>query len=518
MPETSGAIDGKNKDRPDFEIAAYSKQLPAMKVCQDVYGGTLKVRECTTSYLPKNPAEPEDEYNARVSRSVLLPALKRAITLALGLVFGKDPSTKDVDKTTEEQLANVDLCGKPVGLFAREALKAALRDGHSFIYVDMPPPLQQATVTNAPEPTLADERAANMRPYMVLYEKGQAINWHAEKEGGRIVLKQITFRECVYEQDGRFGERLVQQFRVLTPGTVEVFRINSEGKAEQIGETIRTSLSYIPVFPVYAGEELDLLVSDPPLLDLALLNVQHYQMASDLQGILHVANVPILWARNRNMKVPFTAVGPSVLIDLEGEHSELGYAEHQGHAIEAAQNEIKQVEMRMSVAGFELLADKTKGPETATGEIKDAAESDSELSIAVKSLAGALNEALKAFGEYQSKTITGAIELNVEYERLVLSVQEITELRNLANDKHLSTRTLLELMKRAGKLPGDFDIDQELERIFGADLTDASDVEREAATDPTRQDDDEADADPAKPKPTTTKPAKAKPTKGKTAK
>ena len=484
----------QNKGRPDFKIAAYTKQVPAMKICQDICAGTLTIRNAGKEYLPANPQEPPEEYQARLSRSVVLPAFKRAITLALGLVFDKDPTTKELNATIEEHLKNIDLTGKPVGLFARDTLKLALRDGHSFIYVDMPKKVEKSE-TLAPEPTLTDERNAGMRPYWQLYGKDQAVNWRIEIVNGKQVLQQITFRECAHEADGEYGEVEKIYYRVLNPGRFRVYSIDDKGNAVlHPDKSGTTSLNYIPVYPVYGGEELEMFVSDPPLLNLALLNIQHYQMSSDLQSILHVANVPILWARDRNQRAPFQAIGPSVLIDLTGEHSALGYAEHEGKAIGKAQEEIKQVEMRMSVAGFELLADKTKGPETATGEIKDAAESDSELSVAVKSLTAALMQALSAHCDYARIELgKGVIELNVEYERLVMSVQEMTEFRNLANDHHLSTRSLLELLKRAGKLGQDFDIEKELVNIFGEEDADQPDVVRGAGEDDTRDDDAEDD-------------------------
>ncbi|MEN3329027.1 MAG: hypothetical protein V7638_3834 [Acidobacteriota bacterium] len=477
----------QNKKFPNFRIKAYIDQLPAMKICQDAYAGTLRFRHCEVEYLPKNPQEPKDEYELRVQKSVALPAVKRAITLALGLVFDKDPTVKDVDKQIEQELKNIDLAGKSVGLFAREALKTALRDGHSFIYVDMPKSvtetLTQSEETNASEPTYLDEQ--KLRPYWVLYQKAQVVNWKFENVYGHQVLKRVSLRECQQEEDGDFGEKTVVRYRVLTPGMITMWREKADGTCELEGRS-NSSLPYIPLFPIYGGEELDPFVSEPALLDLALMVVQHLQMTSDLHGILHVANVPILWARDRDQKKKFESVGPSVLIDLKGEHSELGYAEHQGHAIGKAQDEIKQLEQRMAVAGFKLLVPQTSGPRTATGEIKDTVESDSELSLAVKSLTNALKLALIAHGDYRGKDELGTIELNVQYDRLHLDSQDIDTLRNLANDHHLSTYTLLMLLKTAGKLGPDFDIDAEMVRIFGPDC-DKPDVVREAENDPSRQ-------------------------------
>ena len=141
----------------------------------------------------------------------------------------------------------------------------------------------------------------------------------------------------------------------------------------------------------------------------------------------------------------------------------------------------------MAAAGFELFADKTSGPDTATGEIIDSAKSDSQLSLAVKSLQAGLNAALKTHLELMGrKNSKASIELHVQYDRLVLSTEEMRVLKECAESNLISTETFLDLMKRAGKMGPDFDIRKELERIYGKDLVDATAVEREAATDPTR--------------------------------
>ena len=89
------------------------------------------------------------------------------------MVFRKEPKLgKDVPKIIrgreeaegqsklEGWAENIDLAGTHWTVFAKEVFADALRDGHSFIYVDMPPKLPDAA-------TLADEREAGRRPYWV---------------------------------------------------------------------------------------------------------------------------------------------------------------------------------------------------------------------------------------------------------------------------------------------------------------------------------------------------------------
>ncbi len=492
----------QNKNRADFECAAFVKSLPALRIVEDVFAGTLRMRACSTTYLPRNPAEDDGEYANRLKRAVFHPFFKRALQKLVGMIMREEPNLKDVPDQIREYWKNIDGAGTSGEVFLSDALLQAAKDGHSLIYVDMPPPITESE-TESPEPTLHDEALANIRPHAILYRKGQAVNFRTEVIDGQSKLTMIVFRECTKEADGDFGEKEVVRFRVLRPRSWTLYR--QVGRKVEFERDGATNLDYIPVFPVY-GEKSGEFESDPLLLELAHQNIQLFQKQSDLDNILHFANVPVMWARDRNVQVPFQMVGPSILIDLKGEHSEIGFAEHQGHAIEAAQKDIDSLKTDMAMAALELFAPRAQGPKskegkgqkTATGALIDAAESNSALSLVVKSLQLAGQLMLDTMQRYDNPKAEpkGTLELNVVYERLVLSVEELRLLKELVSETMLSIETLLELLKRAGKLGKDFDIKKELKRLFGEGAEGKSQVELTAMLDTTRSSGQDEPPDP----------------------
>ena len=52
----------------------------------------------------------------------------------------------------------------------------------------------------------------------------------------------------------------------------------------------------------------------PPLLDLAWLNLAHWQSSSDQRHILHIARVPILFARGMDTAESQIDIGPNRII------------------------------------------------------------------------------------------------------------------------------------------------------------------------------------------------------------
>lgn len=482
--------------KPDFQSAAHRAMSRAWALVADVYAGTLRLRDCAASYLPRFPAEEEEAHRARVDSSELFNAFRRTVGAMCGMVFRRDPAVKDVDADIETMLGAADAEGNALPVFAKTVFEAALRDGHSFIVTDMPRALAP-TDDDGREPTLADERAAGIRPYVAHYLAAQAVNWRTSLRDGRVRLEQITFEERSTEPLAEFGEQEVVRFRVLRPGSWQVWKRAQQPTASAGGvTTYELSIEsegpflingrpadFIPVAVVYAGRTGH-LTSSPPLLDQCLLNLKHFRMTSDLHNVMHTANIPLAWARDlADEDNPFMAVGGSILIKLRGPNGEVGYLEHQAHALKNTQEEIDRIERRIAVEGLEMLREHDgTAPTTATEYAGNMMQSTSALATAARSMQDALNLTLEHFALClgRERETAGTVELNVEWSRLVLTAEELRVLREFVESNILSTETVLELLVRAQRLPADFNIPKELKRLFGDDA-DKSEAERAAS-------------------------------------
>lgn len=471
---------GGNPANANFRAAAYNKMSFAWSIVAHIWAGTLCLREQGKAYLPQEPAEDDESYKSRLSRAVLFNAFRRTVQAMVGMVLRKEPTLNaDVPEEIKQQAENIDAAGNVLAVFAKRVFQAALRDGHSFIYVDMPPAPTESE-TAAPRPTLKDEVAQGL-PFWNIYEADQAVNWRYTTERGQKVLEQITFCEQAIEDAGEFGERKVTRYRVLRPGAWQLYEVKKENGVERL-ELERegtTSLSYIPLAVV--GDH-ECLMSQPPLLDLALLNVKHYQLSSDLDNVIHISHVPILWAKGRDTTKPMQPIGASILIDLEGEkEAALGYAEIAGNGIEHGVKRIERLERQMAVLGLEMLAEQDHIQQTATEVNNSSAQSNSELASYARSLQDALEAACGFHADYlgKGKEAGGSITLNVEYDRLVLSPEKMRVLREYVVDNVLDVETVLDLLQRAGELPDDVDIKEVLKRLFGASA-DKSSLARDA--------------------------------------
>lgn len=478
MPVTTTSVSAAN--RPDFQNTKYLDMGPYWRIIDDVRQGTLHMRQMGKVYLPKHPLESNKAYQNRLEATVFYNAYEHTLGGLVGMMFRQNPvlgedvpvEIRGSDETKKDgYIENIDMQGTHFDVFVRELCADAF-DGHSFLYVDMPPKVMQG---NNPSGivTLGDEKAAGIRPYWVKYRASDALNWRTKIVNGRSVLQQITFREQSMEADGEFGEVLVTRYRVLRPGSWTLFKETRKGNGmmeilpDADNPEGTTSLNEIPLAVIY-GKKLGFLHSRPPLIDLAHLNIGHWQLMSDYRHILHYANVPVLWRSGfqPNNSVGTEGIGPNRIIDV-GPNGQVAWAEHHGYAIGAARTELLDLEQRMSVLGLALLARKGDVEVTATEKILDSAEQSSGLSTIARSLQDGIELALQFTARYMGKPSGGSAEVNSDFQGLSIDPQKLTAYSNMVAQGQLSIETLWQMLEKYGELPEDFNPMTEMDRLQG---------------------------------------------------
>jgi hypothetical protein len=132
----------------------------------------------------------------------------------------------------------------------------------------------------------------------------------------------------------------------------------------------------------------------PPLIDLAWLNLAHWQSSSDQRHILHVARVPILFARALQVADGQMEIGPNRLVSADDPAADLRFVEHSGAAIAAGRQDLVDLEDRMAVLGLDMLRHQP-GDVTATARAIDAAQTHATLSAIVQVLRDGMGGALE---------------------------------------------------------------------------------------------------------------------------
>ena len=407
-------------------------------------GGTTAMRKAAKSYLPQWPNEAGDAYKNRLETATLFPAFGRTCEVLTGKPFSK-PITigEDVPTRIAEWCDDIDLQGHNLHAFAAAVCFHAISHGLSGILVDFP--------TAEGLRTKADEAAAGVRPYFVHIHAPSILGWRAERQNGVQTLTQFRFLEVVSVPDGAFGEKEIEQVRVLYPGSWQVWResetADAAGKKEWIlhSEGV-TTLQKIPFVPVY-GRRTGFMQAVPPLVELAHMNVEHWQSKSDQQTILHIARIPILFAKMLGDAA--ITVGASSAVKSEEPDADLKYVEHSGAAIEAGSKELATLEDRMRQVGAELLVIKP-GNMTVAHTVADNEAGMCTLQRITQDEEDALDAALQLAADWVKEPAGGHVEIFNDFGVASLAEASLELLRDMNVDGTFSDESLFAEAQRRG--------------------------------------------------------------------
>ena len=421
-------------------------------VIEALQGGTPAMRRAGQTLLPMWPAEDGKAYDLRLKTATLFPAYRRTVGVMAGKPFAKPLQLKDSDPTIEAWAEDIDLQGVSLHSFAAEMFAETIAFGLDGILVSYPIAPAEGFRSKA------DLEASGNRPYFVRVMHSQILGWIADQQNGKTKLMQLRIKEQAQEPDGPFGVKCVEQVRVLTPGGWQIWKQVAGDKWMLDSEGV-TSLDDIPFVPLY-GSRKGFMVGTPPMLDLAYLNVKHWQSQSDQDTILHVARVPILAIINADDQSQLVVGGSgAVRIPLGGD---MKFVEHSGHAIAAGEAALAALQDQMIQSGAELMV-KKPGSRTATETAADAEANKSDLQRMAENFADALDQALVYMGQFAGIANVGNVELFSDYGASTMGEASAALIKDLHLAGLVSGPTAIAELQRRGVLSDDIDPEVEFE-------------------------------------------------------
>lgn len=450
---------------PNSISADFTALKAKMKIIDDLLGGTQKMRQAGQTYLYKMKMEEEESYKNRLGRSTLYPALRETLSQMLGRVFFNPINVENVHKQIEPLFDDIDLEGNNLDVFASRWFYASLAYGVSYCLVDF------MRIENAR--SLAEEKAQNARPYLVHIKPQQVLGFKTAKIRGKTAFTQFRYKESVTEDDGEFGTKQVDYIYVYEIGRVRKYK-ETESGAELVADMQITAqnvpLAFVPIVPFITKPTDVWGMGEPPLMELAYLNIKHWQSQSDQDNILNIARVPLL-AIFSDTEIRSLEIGASA-ISLPKE-STMQFIEHSGSSIDAGLTSLKELEDQMKTAGAKLLT-KTALAMTDSQAKDEAGKEISQLRYYANKFEDALDLAFEYIGhwlgigvdEVGTSQISGNIDNDLDPNA---SMATIIQLRNAGV---ISNHSTFEEAKRRGLLSDSAKWEDEQARLQAEGLSD----------------------------------------------
>jgi len=413
--------------------------------------GTYGIRKKHRKYLPQEPRELDEAYDNRLLRSTLAPFYVRIERMLAGMLTRKPVRLNDVSDVITEQLFDVDLQGNDLNVWTYETARKCVRYGHVGVLVDAPAAGQ------------------NGRPYWVAYTPRDILGWRAEQQEGKQVLTQLRLAEDVVVPDGLYGEKQVQQVRVLTPGAYEIHQKDVKGDFRIVDEG-RTSLSKIPFSVAYANRT-GLFESTPPLADIAELNLKAYQVQSDLDNQLHISAVPMLAFYGFPQSAEEVSAGPGEAIAFPAD-GRAEYIEPSGNSFQAQFQRLEQIAGQINELGLAAVLGQKLSAETAEAKRIDRSQGDSAMMVVAQNMQDMIDNCLVFHAEYMQEANAGSCLVNRDFLGQRLEPQEIQALLQLYTAGTITQKTLLDQLAAGEVLGDEFDVEEELEATEAGGLLD----------------------------------------------
>ncbi len=459
------------------EHPTYTAMKPVWAMMRATAGGQRAMHAAGETYLPKLKGENAKDFAARMARAAFFNATWRTIAGLAGMLMRKDPTVK-VSALVEPMLEDVTQTGISLVTLAGQLAEEGLTVGRVGLMVDYP----TAAIDGAR--TVAEVEALNLRPKLAMYKCESAINWATTWILNKSRLSMVVLAESAsLPGKDEWTPTVEPRWRVLdlvpytpadaAPGTppglayrVRVFKM--EQKAEVLVEG--------PLFPLMDGKPLDYIpftflgvdnttpnVDEPPLVDLAYVNVSHYQSTADVEHGAHKTSLPQPWASGLSSgggpgdadnpmgkKAPTFYMGGGEIWLHPDPAGKFGMLEYTGQGLEAIETRLVRKEAHMAVLGARMLEDQKKAVETAEVAGMHRSGEHSTLANQGKTISSGVRQALEWFDLWAGGPGVVEFALNDEFLPAALTSTDITALVGAWQSGGLSDEELFNKFQKGG--------------------------------------------------------------------
>lgn len=386
------------------------------KICY-LNGGTIGMREAGEKYLPKEAGEKEAAYIVRRDKSVCYGVYRKTVNFLTGLPFLTKPNIEGLPVELSYLLTDCDGMGTDFTTFFKGVLKDLIDFGIAHIYVDYP--------ENPGNLSVRDQVDYGIRPYFCRVSPLNLINWRIERSLGKNILATVKiFEEYTYQDN--YSEVGIKEVREISKDSITVNKSLKDGTKTAV--TLPNTLGKIPLVSIQVQPKAPFW-GEPVYEELADLNIKHWQKASDLDSVEHVACVPFLWIAGKSDNMDIDVISVSQAYGSPDAEATASWVEINGAAIPSAQKSLSDLEVRMMAMGADaLIPESYSTRQTAAGELSDDKKSVSPLTGMVWQLEDAAIKAIKLCAEWlQLPEPSTTVDMG---DKLSLSVDP-NELNNL---------------------------------------------------------------------------------------
>jgi len=436
----------------DTKHPQYELYAPVWAKTRDAVKGSVAVKQKRHLYLPVPDAESNDDrigsetvrYRQYLKRAVFTNFTGRTKNALVGAAFRHKPNYELPDAL--EYLED-DATGDGLSLvqLAKDELSNLLETGRCLLLVDYP--------QVEGELSLEQTMMLDLRASIIPYTAEQVVNWKTEVINGRKLLTLCVLAEQYILDDDEFGHESKTQYRVLRLRedgyTQQIYR-DEEPYTEEVYPKRADGSNWDVIPAQFVGSKNnDSTIDDPPLSDIADVNIAHYRNSADYEESCFITGQPTLFITHSLSFDQWLEYNPNgIKLGSRAGHvlgetgsATLLQADPNNLVLEA----MKSKEAQMVAIGARIITDRGTN-ETAEGARIRFASENSVLGDIVANLSEAIETCLYWCAEFM-----GANDSDIEFKmnrefydksvdpQLIMSMVTLLD-RNLIGDKDIFDR------------------------------------------------------------------------------
>jgi hypothetical protein len=455
--------------------AQFNAWLSKWTLCRDTTAGEDQVKKKGELYLPKPSGQNDKEYEAYKMRAYWFNATKRTVDGLTGMIFRREPIIEK-PSAMDNLVEDLTLTDSSLREFTSGLIEEVITVGRAGVLVDYP------SLDVSQELTVAQVEAAGARPYVAMYQAENIVNWRYQRIGSSLKLTMVVLKESYSEikEADPFVESFKDQYRVL--------QLTDQGYRQQLwrrgaGADGRQAWQAIAeVYPVINGQKFDYIpftfigvsrsdgvIENPPIYDLANVNVSHYRTLADLENGAHWTGLPTPVFIGLDEEKQEVALGSTtgIVLPIGGEAHFLEFT----GGLDALENRAEKKAQEMALLGARILAPEKRVPETAeTAAIHRAGENSVLASIAL-TVGESVTKTLELVRDWAGMKGDVSIKLNTDYLAVPISANTIIALTQALQAGTIAHEDFFYALQRGEIISADRDFDEMVADITNAPVT-----------------------------------------------
>ena len=201
---------------------------------------------------------------------------------------------------------------------------------------------------------------------------------------------------------------------------------------------------------VYANK-IETMCSRPPLLDIAYLNLAHFQRQADLIHSLHIASQPMLVMEGWDDQTKDMAISVNYAMATQP-GNKVYYVEPASSAFEAQSAEVQELQQQMSSLGISTLSQQKYVAESADARRLDRIDTNSMLAMVSMDLESGLQKSYNLAANYLGIE-PPEVKISRDFDLQRLIGQDITAMGQLFENEVIDRDEFREMLVQGEILP-----------------------------------------------------------------